>query len=366
MDYGFCIRQFGMAAFSLLIGSLWPALASDAPTLKIGDRPPPLRIGGWVQGDPIKEFEAGKTYVVEFWATWCPPCREAIPHLNELQKKYADKGLVVVGQSVWQEDDRAVTAFVKRMGDKMAYRVALDDKSDESKGAMASLWLESSGSQGIPQTFLIDPSGRIAWIGHPFRLDDSLIEEVISGKHDISQAAEDFAKSLKAEAAQESLEQALTAKDWDLAQARLDECVLLLPEAEQHYLIPARYRIARGQKGAASAEPLATGLLTKADVEKGMMFYFAYLLLSFEDVVPRELELAEEMLTRANQLYKSEDSDILELLARAQFMRGKKDEAVATLKTALPLVDEPKEKERVRADLESYKAGKLPALPGQG
>jgi thiol-disulfide isomerase/thioredoxin len=49
-----------------------------------------LKIDGieYVQGKDAGEIEAGKCYVIEFWATWCPPCRTSIPHINSLQEKY--------------------------------------------------------------------------------------------------------------------------------------------------------------------------------------------------------------------------------------------------------------------------------------
>ena len=99
--------------------------------LKVGDPAPKLQTGKWVQGEPVKEFQSGKAYIVEFWATWCGPCRTSIPHLNETFQKYKDKDLVVIGQDCWEQDDSLVAPFVKKMGDKMTYRGALDDKTEK-------------------------------------------------------------------------------------------------------------------------------------------------------------------------------------------------------------------------------------------
>jgi thiol-disulfide isomerase/thioredoxin len=57
------------------------ALAGEA-TLKVGDAAPKLQVAKWVQGEEVKEFDKAKAYIVEFWATWCGPCKASIPHLN--------------------------------------------------------------------------------------------------------------------------------------------------------------------------------------------------------------------------------------------------------------------------------------------
>ena len=92
----------------------------------------------------------GKVVVVDFWATWCVPCIGEIPGYIELQKKYADKGLVIVGVSVDQKGPDYVRKFVKAKG--MNYTIAMaDDTITDTFG----------GFDAIPTTFLIDREGRI-------------------------------------------------------------------------------------------------------------------------------------------------------------------------------------------------------------
>jgi len=169
------------AALFAATAAMTLTLAAE-PKLKVGDAAPKLQTGKWVQGQPVKDFEKGKAYIVEFWATWCPPCRESIPHLNETYEKFKDKGLIVIGQNCAERDESLVAPFVKKMGDKMTYRVALDDKTSDKQGQMSKTWMEAAGQNGIPTAFLVDTKGVIAWIGHPMGLKDEMIEKVLAGK----------------------------------------------------------------------------------------------------------------------------------------------------------------------------------------
>ena len=102
-------------------------------------------------GKPIKSSDfAGKVVVLDFWATWCPPCKAEIPGFVELQKNYSDKGLVIVGVSLDEQGPAVVKPFMKQFG--MNYPVVMgDDKIIEDFG----------GIQAIPTTFVIDRSGKI-------------------------------------------------------------------------------------------------------------------------------------------------------------------------------------------------------------
>ena len=63
--------------------------------LNVGDPAPPLAINQWVKGDSLEKFELGNIYVIEFWATWCPPCRTSMSHLSQLQEQYGEKVTIV-------------------------------------------------------------------------------------------------------------------------------------------------------------------------------------------------------------------------------------------------------------------------------
>ena len=333
------------------------------PTLKVGDSAPKLQNGKWVQGEPVKEFKPGKAYLVEFWATWCDPCRVSIPHLNEIHKKYKEQGLVVVGQDCWERDEALVGPFVEKMGDKMTYRVALDDKADSEKGKMAETWMAAAGRNGIPSAFLVDTKGMIAWIGHPMELKDKIIEEVLAGKYDLKKAAEENAAKQQTETKMRtiwtSFSQALQEKDWDTATAKLNEAEKLLPEDERANLDRGRMEIALGKKDYPAFYKLVSKV-SEADKDNALQQNeLAWRILTDEKIEERDLKLAEKIANRANDAVKGKDAGILDTLARAKFMQGQKDEAIELQTKALKLADS-NQQESLQKTLDSYKQGELP------
>ena len=76
------------------------------------------------------------------------------------------------------------------MGDTMTYRVALDNQDRMQKG-----WMKAAGRAGIPCSFVVDKTGKIAWIGHPMKLDDDLLEKIIAGNWDYTDALADYQKN---------------------------------------------------------------------------------------------------------------------------------------------------------------------------
>ena len=105
-----------------------------------------------VNGNPVSsESFKGKVVVVDFWTTWCPPCREEIPHYVEMQKQLGPEGLVIVGISLDARGPSVVKPFMEKFG--INYTVVMDDgEVSEAFG----------GIEAIPTTFVIDRQGRIA------------------------------------------------------------------------------------------------------------------------------------------------------------------------------------------------------------
>lgn len=97
----------------------------------------------------LKEFR-GKVIVLNFWATWCAPCRAEMPSLENLYRNLKDKGLVIIGVSV-DSSEKTVQSFVKERG--ITFPILLDKRKEVS--------FDDYGVIGLPVTFLIDKKGII-------------------------------------------------------------------------------------------------------------------------------------------------------------------------------------------------------------
>ncbi|BAL81120.1 peroxiredoxin family protein [Caldisericum exile] len=111
----------------------------------------------------------GKVVLLDFWATWCGPCRMTIPHVEAIYEKYKDKGVVVIGINLDTGDVSKVQQFINEQG--MKYLVVTDPNSQ-----VASLY----GVNSIPRFFVIDKNGRIAkmLIGYDPNMEDVLSKEI--------------------------------------------------------------------------------------------------------------------------------------------------------------------------------------------
>ncbi|NWJ42493.1 MAG: TlpA family protein disulfide reductase [Geothrix sp.] len=171
-------------ALSVPAAAQAPTAQAAAVNLKVGDMAPAFTPGTWIKGEPLSALAKGQVYVLEFWATWCGPCKAAIPHVSGFAKKYAGKitfiGVNVLETGKTPEDmDQKVKDFVKEKGATMDYLVCRDTRDEQ----MNTNWMKAAGLEGIPATFIVDGSGRLVWQGHPMAMEP-VLEKVAAGTFD--------------------------------------------------------------------------------------------------------------------------------------------------------------------------------------
>jgi thiol-disulfide isomerase/thioredoxin/TolA-binding protein len=110
---------------------------------------------------------AGKIVIVDMWATWCGPCMDEAPHMVQLNKKYGDKGLQIIGISL--DDDRAAL-LATAAREHFTWPQYFDGRGWDNQ--FARMW----NIRSIPHAFLIGPDGTILWQGHPALLDQPVAE----------------------------------------------------------------------------------------------------------------------------------------------------------------------------------------------
>ncbi|MET4261799.1 thiol-disulfide isomerase/thioredoxin [Bradyrhizobium sp. S3.12.5] len=204
-------------------------LASPAPSLKVEN---------WLRGEPLTNFQPGKVYIVEFWASWCGPCEEAMPHLIELQAKYKDEGLEVVGVAARERAPTAdeartkLDAWLTEKFSNLNYRIGFD-----STGEMNKLWMNASSSVSIPTSFVVDRDGHIAFIGDPIDIE-YVFPKIIDGTWrssyeakaaDAKRIAEDQ-RIARERSMRRTIRLAMQAKDWPTALSAVEEGIATMPD----------------------------------------------------------------------------------------------------------------------------------------
>jgi thiol-disulfide isomerase/thioredoxin len=335
-------------AFSLLATACEPAAGGK---LTIGDPAPKLTPTKWVKGGPVDlaAVKDKRIVVVEFWATWCGPCVASVPHLTELQRKYGDKGVTVVG--VTKSDERntleAVEKFVKEQGDKLGYAVAFD-----KEGATYAAYMDAAGEDGIPTAFVVDKAGRIAWIGNPMDAMDTALEAMLAGKYDMETAR-------KMAALARRCEEAAMADKWDDVIRIADEWSALAAADGRPLEWKFRaYALGLNQpdKAKAAGEKAVERMKDNADWLNG----FAWnLLMTEEDGGPYKA-LALAAAQRCHEASGGKNWMYLDTLALAKFVTGAAKEAVEIEKKAIKLCDDKRSVPGLEEALKRFEGGEKP------
>jgi len=334
------------------------ALATSAFALQAGDSVTPDAIGKatFVQGTAPAAWEPGKLYFIECWATWCGPCVASIPHVNELHRKYADKGLRVIGLEVFDDGLEKTRAFVKNKGDGMSYPVAYVGRD----GAFENDWLKPAGVNAIPHTFLVR-DGKLLITAHPGQLNDEIIAGLLSGGEDQAKAIAGINKQKQDRETTNKLFQAIHAaeknKDAKTMGEKIDE-LAKFPDSERY--LP-RLRVDQALiQGDWDAVVTNIGLM-KADAVAVMPL--AQWAAQFEDPARAPEKVRRTIADKLVAAIGDGPASIHTLvpLCRLQWNLGDKDQALVTARKSAASPDKVPEAARTRF-VEAVEKGDPPKL----
>jgi len=311
-----CLASNMKKTFSILLGAALAGVVSTPQATNIGSKAPQLQIEHWVKGKPVDLAKADdkKIHVIEFWATWCGPCRDSIPHLTKLQEKYKGKGVTVIG--ITDEPKATVERFVRRQKKQMEYTVAIE-KGD----TMSQAYMRAFGQTGIPATFVVDQQDRIVWVGHPKSGLDDVIDRLVKGTFDLK---DEIAK----EKAQIRLQQ-LSVEYWE--------------------------RLVEGRKGDETRK-IGKELLSLVKDNAEVSCNIAWAVLTDENVKYRDLEFARAAAKAAYDLTDGEHPQIIDTYALSLFESGKVSEAIKLQKKALSLARDQQETVQLQKSLDRFQA----------
>ena len=326
-------------------GSDLPALKAPPEKLTVGDKSPGLAIAKWVRGEPVEAPLRDRVHVVEFWATWCGPCRAGMPHITELQSEFADD-VTFIG--VTREDEATVEGFLadnatgdQTWDDIIGYRLAIDDRDWTNKAYMT-----AAGQGGIPCAFVVGRDGVVEWIGPPGSIDQPL-KKIVDGTWDREAAIAEYKQQEKLQQLTGEVGALLREQDFAGALERLNQ--FEKAEGSSKTLLNYRVRVLEIAGRTDEAATAREALVESAWEDAMLLNQIAWTTATNGD--PSDLELALKAAKRASELQQNEDGPILDTLARCYYELGQLDEAIKYQRMA---VEHANGQRQIEATLKGY------------
>ena len=352
------IDMKNMIKLKLLIGLIL-AMCYAMPATTLQAEEGELELGNemleYTKGiDWLKKLEdavpvlGNKPIVIEFWATWCGPCKAAIPHLTNLQEKYGAENLSIIGLTA--PDDRQsesdIKRFVQRQGSRMDYWVATFGDKDASEA------MEAAGKAGIlPLAVIIGSEGRIQFIGHPMNTHfDKILELVVKGRYDYKSAQ-------KAKRHLEEIKRARKLKNWTQYYKLSDEVLKINPKTFyeiylNHFDVELLERN-NSEKAYAEARKL---MIERADDPQMLAWLSEHI--ATNPGIPdekRDLDVALEIVEAARKSGGESDPMLMAMEAKIRMTRGEWENAIRLQRRAY-MASPTGSKPNYKRDLQDYKS----------
>ena len=267
----------------------------------VGTSAAPLEVKEWLKGKPV-EIKAGTNlFVVEVFGTMSLASRASITNLNAIQKRYQDKGVVVVGIS--DEPAEKIKEFLQGAGAKIEYAIAADDQRRTVRSYMVSV-----RQRGIPCAFIVGKDGKLLWHGHPLGGLEAALGQILAGTYDVERARKD-----------------------DAARVQMAQYLALAT---------------RGDKRTGDA---GRTLLAARTNDAALLCDLAFQIVTTPKLARRDIVVARTALDQAEKLGSTNAMSVAQTRAILLFETGKKEEALDMARKALAAAQG--EKEKAKAEL---------------
>ena len=351
--------------------------AASAKDLGIGSKAPALDIEHWVQDGngffkPVTEFEKDKVYVVEFWATWCGPCIQSMPHLADLQNKYRGNGVQIISVSDESLDEVKDLLGKKNedVGKTFAEVTAAYSLTTDPDRSVYKDYMTAAKQQGIPTAFVVGKTGIVEWIGHPMDMDGPLAA-VVDGTWDRDAFAAEMVAQQKMQQSMQRLSMlASTGKFKEaiaLAEAQGEQATT---DASKQQWMEIKYSL-KLSAGMLDDDSLAffRGRIKTLKEDPLAMARFGYSLYGQAQQGVDIKPLLADVIAAVEEVSENADSQMKPLMFNTLAMlaseSGDLKKAIAAQQAAIDATDDERQKKRLMVMLDEFKQKANDGKPGE-